>query len=176
MSSSQAIALCHCSTCAECWCDDVLQDTLSVWSLTCGYRAELKARLKSEVTHLTGLPRKGFMEVGYFRMMDMAGWFCRRRGRGHEVMKPSCKHLSLLLPVWVLSTSHTAICAQKIQVISVPAPSVECCQRLKKRLFMHSDRKLCCPSQDLRSFSSRGFLFEFGQDLFISSVFGHSQS
>lgn len=98
MSSSQAIALCHCSTCAKCWCGDVLQDTLSMWSLTCGCSAELKARLESEVAHLTRLPRKGFMEVGYFRMMDMAEWFCRRRGRGHEVMKPSCKHLSLLLP------------------------------------------------------------------------------
>lgn len=93
-------------------------------------------------------------------------------------MKPSCKHLSLLLPIWVLSTSHTAASAQKVQAISVPALSVAVLPKVKKCCSCKITEKfvfICCSSWDLRTpHSSRSFLFDFGQAVFICTMFGLS--
>lgn len=140
----------------------------------CECRAELKARLESEVAHLIGLPKKGSMKVGYFRMMETAGWFCKKR---EGVATRLWSQVANISPCFCLSGFSVLPTRCSEDSVTVPASSVAVLSKVEKRFPMHCDRKLfiCCPSQDLRMpHYFRGFLFDFGQALFICSMFGVS--
>lgn len=97
-----------------------------------GSRAELKARLGLEVAHLIGLPKKGFMEVGYFRMMETSRWFCRKEGVAMRLWSPAAN----LSPWFCLSGCSTLLTQPSVLrrfkwSVSLH-PQRQCCQRLKK--------------------------------------------
>lgn len=134
LSSSEAVSLCHCSIWAECWCNDVLQGKLFPCGPKEGHgsRAELKARLGLEVAHLIRLPKKGFMEVGYFRMMETSRWFCRKEGVAMRLWSPAAN----LSPWFCLSGCSTLLTQPSVLrrfkwSVSLH-PQRQCCQRLKK--------------------------------------------
>lgn len=152
-----------------------------MWSLSlCTGRMWVQSRAEGKVGVRDGpsnwATKKGFHESGLLQGDGNSRVVLQeKRESGHKVMNPSCKHLSLLLPVWVFRTSSHMVLRRFKQSLSLD-PQWQWCQRLKKGFSCTvTENFICCASQDLRMpHYFRGFLFDFGQALLICSMFGVS--